>query len=95
MSIRRYLSSRETADKLGVSLDWFYRNRASLEALGFPKPARGFKQHRFDPLAIEAWQNDTLRECAPELVMSAARDTDEIAAWQKRLDARLTPAGHA
>lgn len=55
---RRLLRSKEVADKLGRSHDWFCRNRDFLYAQKFPRPIFGDCKHgraRYDEGAIDAW----------------------------------------
>ena len=55
----RAIQTREVATKLGLitksgSVESFYRKRRKLEALGFPKPLPGFKNH-WSLAAVDAW----------------------------------------
>ena len=38
------ISSAEVAQRLGKSVDWFYRHRTELEAAGMPAPHPAFKR---------------------------------------------------
>ena len=38
------ICSAEVAQRLGKSIDWFYRHRAELEAAGMPPPHAAFKR---------------------------------------------------
>jgi len=51
----RALNTREVAEALGHSPDWFRRNRDRLERKeAFPKPIAGLG-HRWSAAAVEAW----------------------------------------
>lgn len=70
---RDLLTAAQVARKLGRSLSWFQRNRATLEATkSFPRPVDGCG-HRWDPAAIDAWLNRQLpsqrTEAAPDDVL--------------------------
>lgn len=54
--MRKLLSLTEVADKLSVSTDWFFRNRARLIAdRGFPPAIENFHRNRWDNAAIDRW----------------------------------------
>lgn len=52
---RPLLEARQVAERLSVSVTWFYKNREELEATGFPKKLPGFRQGRWSAEAIDAW----------------------------------------
>lgn len=60
--MRRVLTQAQVAAGLGVTEDWFYRNRARLmREEGFPPPLPlGIAGMKWDPLAIELWMNSKL-----------------------------------
>lgn len=81
MTVRRLLTSRDVAALLGVTREYFYRRRATLEAKGFPPPIPALG-NRWDPTAIDAW-----------LARERGEAPAEPAGWEERLAARLdTPA---
>lgn len=47
------LTVAEVADMMGYSCSWFYRNRAALEAAGFPRRVRN--THRYSRKHVEMW----------------------------------------
>jgi hypothetical protein len=70
---RQLLTSAEVALRLRRSLPWFQRNRASLEARGFPAPVDGLGM-RWDPVAIDRWL-DALLPAAPMAEQAKAEAT--------------------
>lgn len=58
-AVRAYLTAAEVAAGFRRSLPWFQRNRAALEARGFPRPVDGCGM-RWDPAAIARWQDSQL-----------------------------------
>lgn len=51
------LTSAQVAEALGRSLDWFYRNRPTLErGHGFPMPLPMPGHPRWDARAVEDWK---------------------------------------
>lgn len=85
--IRAYLNLRQVAELLGYSEDYVYRHvrRWQAEAANpFPRPAMGRK---YDPLAVEIWQNNRLapaqrRQLAP---IAVANDDAPAAGGRKAL----------
>jgi len=57
---RPALTAAQVAIELGHDVEWFYANRAALEAEhGFPKPLAGCG-NRWDIRAIDAWKDAQL-----------------------------------
>lgn len=79
--VARLLSAQEVAALLHRQMNWFYKHRRRLEALGFPRPVPGMGR-RWDPVAIRHWL-DKQAGLAPA---SPAGDDPN---WGRRLDARL------
>ena len=50
-----FMTSQQVAKRLQVTTTWFYKNRARLEAEGFPPALPGFRQGRWSAEAIDAW----------------------------------------
>ena len=63
MSGRTLLTAAQVALRLGRTHRWFTRNRAALEARGFPGPVDGCGM-RWDPVAIDGWLDGQL-DCPP------------------------------
>lgn len=88
--MRKLLSPAEVAEKLGFSLDWFYRNKNRLFKNGFPPPVFGNRRHaraRWDDGAIDLWLDlkmpADLRQAAGGNPAAASRD------WDSDLENRL------
>jgi hypothetical protein len=71
--MRQALTAAEVALHLRRSLPWFHRHRPALEARGFPPPMDGCGL-RWDPRAIERWQ-DSLLPPAPATADAKAEAT--------------------
>ncbi len=54
MTARAILTAPQVALLLARSVTWFYRNRATLEEKGFPRPVDGLGM-RWDSAAIHRW----------------------------------------
>jgi predicted DNA-binding transcriptional regulator AlpA len=54
MTGREILTAPQVARLLARSVTWFYRNRATLEGKGFPRPVDGLGM-RWDSVAIHRW----------------------------------------
>ena len=54
---RPLLTLKEVSRGFHKTPDWFYRNRAALEAQGFPKPVIG---KLYDAEAIDFWFNQKM-----------------------------------
>lgn len=60
--MRDALTLDQVAARFQVSKDWWFRHWRNLrKEHGFPSPMPGFKTLRWDPRAIELWQDDQLR----------------------------------
>lgn len=72
-------------------VDWFYRNRARLEAEhGFPRPIPGLRELWYDPEAIEAWLAARRDAAGTGLTQrTAVPDADALEADRDDLRARL------
>lgn len=84
--MRKLLSPAEVAEKLGFSLDWFYRNKTGLLKNGFPPPVFGNRRHaraRWDDGAIDLWLDRQIPADLRGDSAAASRD------WDSDLDKRL------
>jgi hypothetical protein len=83
-SAPRLLNTRTLAERLDVTVDWLYHNRARLAALGFPKKLPVLR--RWDPRAIDDWLA-TQRLSAGDRTTDAAGNN--LIDWDATLRARL------
>lgn len=81
----RLLRTPEVAERLGLSVEAFYRRRRSLEAAGFPAPKPPFKS-RWADSAVTAWISAGTA-ASPVAVPSAPSD-DDADAWTALLKQR-------
>ncbi len=85
MPDRTLLNAAQVAIKLGHSAEWFVRNRADLEAGGFPPAAIGNgRGRRWDPHAINAWLDARM-----PANLRVTIDAGDPAFWQDELARRL------
>lgn len=85
----RLLRTPEVAERLGLSVEAFYRRRRSLEAAGFPPPKPPFKS-RWADSAVSAWISAGTAPslaASPAAVPSAPSD-DDADAWTALLKQR-------
>lgn len=101
--MRRLLTLAEVAERLGASVEWLYRHRKRLATeQGFPAPALGRgMQQRWDPRALELWQDARLKTTNPTLAPTSAPATTEpedLQVWREllseRSDAIADPSKH-
>jgi len=74
----RLLRTPEVAERLGLSVEAFYRRRRSLEAAGFPPPKAPFKS-RWADSAVTAWISAAT--AAPFAAVPPAPSDDDADAW--------------
>ncbi len=84
------MKARQVAARLQVTVEWFYRNRAQLEAADFPRPLPGFKQGRWSAEAIEDWIS---RGSAGDQAEPPEPEPQSIEDLQERLRATLETRG--
>lgn len=89
--MRDALTLTMVADAFKISKDWFYRHRRRLEREhGFPLPMPGFKEPRWDPRALELWQDEQLRKAGllPPMGADPAQPPLPGVDWADVLDRR-------
>jgi predicted DNA-binding transcriptional regulator AlpA len=83
MTDRTLLDRAQVAKRLGLTVETFYRNSATLRADGFPEPTLGrLSGARWDPAAIDAWLDHKIQT----VVRTDPADTAEAERWAARLD---------
>lgn len=80
----RLLRTPEVAERLGLSVEAFYRRRRSLEAAGFPPPKPPFKS-RWAASAVTAWIS---AGTAVSPAVPPAPSDDDADAWTALLKQR-------
>ncbi|MBL8713219.1 MAG: hypothetical protein JNM12_09985 [Alphaproteobacteria bacterium] len=88
--MRKLLSIRIAAAKLGHSYTWFLEHRKELQARGFPRPvlSGALGRDRYDEAAIDAWldaQMDPALRAQPD----SARVVASFPAYDQILEQRL------
>lgn len=76
---RRLITCEQVAYKLGMSANWFYRNRKYLYLEGFPLPVFGRARHgqaRYDEKAIDLWLDTHMSKDLLSLVDEQKEDID-------------------
>ena len=85
MADRVLLDRAGVARKLGVTVEWLYRNLGPLTIDGFPRPAFGrMSGARWDSAAIDRWLDAKL----PPTGGPAPSGAGAADAWADALDAR-------
>ncbi|HEV7283448.1 MAG TPA: hypothetical protein VGN75_01235 [Kaistia sp.] len=91
MSTARLLTTAQVADKLGLTVERWYRKRKELEAAGFPRPKAPFGNRWSEP-AVDAWIAQADAPPPGDAAAGALPDDDDIHGWQERLRAALPAA---